>query len=266
MRDAHWDDLRVFQVVADTGSFAGAAKALGQHETTVARRIRRLERQVSHVLWRGQNGGVTDEGAVLLNHVRTMTDAAQQADAALSPSQGPRGHVRLTVVPWLVEAAILPLWAQWRGEAPDLSLSVLGRHDSLSLMHGQADIALRFARPEAHGDVVIRKLCDVPFVLAGHGPDWVGYVPEMAHLPQAGWGPDSPNLRLSDQSGVTAAVHAGLGQAWLPRCVAGDLAQPGCAPRSRPLWVLTHPRTRKNASVVAIVSGLLPLVVRHLCS
>ena len=266
MQDAHWDDLRVFQAVAEMGSFAGAARALGQHETTVARRMRRLERQVGHVLWRGTHAGLTEEGAVILGHVRTMTDAARQAGAALAPTKGPRGHVRLTAVPWLVEAAILPLWARWRAQVPDLSLSILGRHDSLSLMHGQADVALRFARPEAHGDVVIRKLCDVPFVLAGQGPDWVGYVPEMTHLPQAGWGPDNPRLRLSDQAAITVAVHAGLGQAWLPRCVAGTLAQPDIAPRSRPLWVLSHPRTRKGAGVAAMIDVFLPLVVRHLCS
>ncbi|MFL4471422.1 LysR family transcriptional regulator [Tateyamaria armeniaca] len=266
MQNQNWDDLRMFHAVAKAGSFAGAAQALDQHETTIARRMRRLEAETGHVLWRGLNAGLTEEGATLLRYVSDMMDAAAQASAALEQPHGPRGQVRLTVVPWLVEAAIIPLWAQWRDQVPDLSLSVLGRHDSLSLMHGEADIALRFARPEAHGDVVIRKLCDVPFVLAGQGPHWVGYVPEMAHLPQAGWGSDAPATRLSDQGAVVAAVRAGLGQAWVPRCLSGPLTQNDTAPRTRPLWVLTHPRTGKSAGVAAITRGFLPLVVRHLCS
>jgi len=266
MQDVDWDDLRVFRAVADAGSFARAARASGQHETTIARRMRRLERHIGHVLWRGPDAGLTDEGVTLLRHVAAMSEAAGEAHAALDANSGPQGQVCLTAVPWLVEAAILPLWATWRAAAPHLSLSVLGRHDSLSLMHGEADIALRFARPDVHGDVMIRKLCDVPFVLAGQGPDWIGYVPEMAHLPQAAWGDDAPHLRLSDQAAVTRAVHLGLGQAWVPRCAAGATARADATPRSRPLWVLTHPRSRKNRRIATLTRDFLPIVVRHLCS
>ena len=266
MQDVDWDDLRIFRAVAQAGSFSGAAQALGQHETTIARRIRRLEQVLDHVLWHGPDAGLSDAGAQVLRHVTNMAEAAAQIPVALDGPTGLRGTICLTCVPWLVESALLPIWGHWRQAVPDVTLTVLGRHDSLNLMQGEADIALRFARPDTHGDIVIKKLCEVPFVLAGQGPERIGYVPEMAHLPQAQWSAETPTLRLSDQAAVIRAVHAGLGQAWVPRCVAHGLAQSDAAPRTRPLWLLTHPRARKRAAVDALVQSFLPLVVRHLCS
>jgi hypothetical protein len=38
-----WDDLRIFLAVVAHGSMNGAAKALGQSQPTVARRIKALE-------------------------------------------------------------------------------------------------------------------------------------------------------------------------------------------------------------------------------
>jgi DNA-binding transcriptional LysR family regulator len=267
MQGADWQDLRVLLAVAQAGSFARAATALGVHETTVARQIRRLERTLRQVLWRGPDAGLTDEGAALVKHAATMADAAAMGQAEVAGAGTPRGAVLLTAVPWVVEAAILPAWAAWRSHAPGTSLSVSSRHDSLNLLQGEADIALRFARPEEDSDIVIRKLGDVPFVVTGQGPDWVGYVPEMAHLPQAGWTQEDGNaiiMRLSDQAAVTRAVASGLGRAWVPACVT-DAPDPGFGPRTRPLWCLTHPSTRNAPAVRALCDDFLPLVTRTLC-
>ena len=267
MQDVEWDSLRAFCAVAKAGSFAGAAAQLGRHETTIARQIRALEGQVGHVLWRGPDAGITDEGAVVLRHAEVMAQEAAVMQATLRGRDTPAGHVRLTAVPWVIEAGLIPHVPAWREKVPNVTLSVLGEHDSLSLLHGEADIALRLARPEGEGDVIMRKLGDVPFVVEDGGADWVGYVPEMAHVPQAQWSEDAGgtiSLRLSDQAAVTRAVQAGLGRGWVPRCLA-RCVDPNFEPRSRPLWCLTHPRTRHAPAVRAVCDQLLPLVVRTLC-
>jgi len=266
MQDAAWDDVRVFRVVADAGSFAAAARHLGQHETTVARHVHRLERALGHVLWRGPEAGVTAEGAIVLKHAEAMAGEAAQLGTALHHPVGPRGAVRLTTVPWLVAAAVLPVLPQWRASTPDVTLSVIGANESFNLLHGEADVALRLARPTEGGDVIARKLCDVEFVVAGTGPDWIGYVPEMAHLPQAQWtdaADGTVSVRVSDQSAVIAAVAAGVGRGWVPGCVAGA-SDAGSGVRTRPLWCLTHPRTRHAPAVKAVCEGVLPLVQRRL--
>ena len=267
MQDVDWDDMRVFHVVAEAGSFARAARALDQHETTVARHIRRLEQRLGHVLWRGPEAGVTEEGAALLHYARTMADAAAHAQAELSGRASPQGSVRITAVPWIVDAGLLPELPGWSQQVPGITLPLLSAHDSLDVLRGDADIALRLARPDAQGDVIVRKLCEVPFVVDGAGAQWIGYVPERAHLPQAQWTDsvaDHVALRLSDQAAVTAAVHQGLGRAWVPHCVARR-PDPALGTRTRALWCLTHPRTRHAPAVRAVCDTLLPLVVRRLC-
>ncbi len=262
MQDISWDDLRVFAAVVETGSFAAAARVLGQHETTVARNVHRLEDRMGQILWRGPEAGVTAEGAVVAEHAAAMAGQAAQARAAMGGQGTLRGAVRLTSVPWLIEAALLPVLPGWQSERPAIAMSATGGHDSVNLLHGEADIALRLARPETGGDVIARKLCDVPFVVAGDGPEWIGYVPEMQHLPQAQWTQDDGlpvGLRLSDQMAVCAAVRAGLGRAWVPRCL--GLSPAGPEVRTRPLWCLTHPRTRHAPALRAVVETLLPLVV-----
>ena len=44
MQDLDWNDLRYILLLSRTGRIAGAARELGVNETTVARRIARLER------------------------------------------------------------------------------------------------------------------------------------------------------------------------------------------------------------------------------
>ena len=204
---------------------------------------------------------------MLLRHVAAMADHAAQAQAELHGSDAPHGHVRLTAVPWMIGQGLLPLLPEWATGMPDIRLSLLGAHDSFDLLRGEADIALRMARPEAQGDVIARKLCDVPFVVDGTGPGWIGHVGDMAHLPQAQWTQevaDTVTLRLSDQGAVAEAVAQGLGRAWVPRCLARD-PEGAHGTRTRALWCLTHPRTRHAPAVRAVCDTFLPLVVRRLC-
>ncbi|MEL6102243.1 MAG: LysR family transcriptional regulator [Pseudomonadota bacterium] len=266
MQDLGWDDMRILHAVARAGSFAKAAEVTGQHETTIARRIRRLERASGHVLWRGPGGGLTEEGRAILAHIEAMQAEATSASRVLSGESAPAGAVRITAVPWLVDAALLPGVGSWRASAPNVRITVIADQANLSLRHGEADIALRLGRPEAEGEVIARKLCDVPFVVAGQG-DWVGYVPDMAHLPQAQWteeGDAALALRVSDINSAHTAVRLGLGRAWLPLCLASDLPVGPDAPRSRPLWCALHPRGRHAPAVRAVVDDLLPLVIRQL--
>lgn len=266
MQDWDWDDLRTFRAVARAGSFAKAAEETGQHETTVARRVRRLEQVTGHILWRGADAGATAEGALLLSHIDQMRAEAAAAAHALSGQGWPTGSVCITAVPWIVESAVLPVVRHWSEKAPNVRLSLLSDHSNLRLMHGEADIALRMAEPRDEGDAIARKICDVPFVVAGRG-DWVGYVEEMAHLPQAQWTEaeaGAVDLRVSDVDAAHAAVREGLGKAWLPLCRTRGLPVTEMKPRVRPLWYMLHPRSRHAPAIRAVVEGLLPLVKTRL--
>ncbi|GGX47042.1 LysR family transcriptional regulator [Tateyamaria omphalii] len=266
MQDWDWGDLRTFQAVARAGSFARAAHATGQHETTIARRVRRLEQVTGHVLWRGSEAGVTGEGDLLLSHIDRMQAEAAAAANALSGRGWPTGSVAITAVPWIIQTAVLPVVGGWPETSPNIRLSLLSDHSNLRLMHGEADIALRMAQPRDEGEAVARKICDVPFAVAGRG-DWVGYVDEVAHLPQAQWTEaeaGAVGLRISDIDAAHAAVRQGLGKAWLPMCMTKGLPLTQAKPRSRPLWYMLHPRSRHAPAIRSVVEDVLPLVMTRL--
>lgn len=166
----------------------------------------------------------------------------------------------------MIETVLLPVCRAWQADVPDVRLSLLSDNANLRLMHGDADIALRMARPHDENDAVARKLCDDPFVVAGHG-DWIGYVQDMAHLPQAQWtaaDPEPVGLRVSDVNAAHAAVRLGMGKAWLPQCQTNGLHVADAAPRARPLWCVLHPRSRYAPAVRAVVDHMLPLVMTRL--
>jgi len=266
MQEWDWDDLRMFQAVARAGSFARAAHATGQHETTVARRVRRLEQASGHVLWRGVDAGTTDEGTLLLSYIDRMQAEAGAAADALAGHGWPNGSVCITAVPWIVMAALLPATPGWVEKVPHVRLSLLSDHSNLRVLHGEADLALRMAQPKVEADAVARKICDVPFVVAGRG-DWLGYVDEMAHLPQAQWTETEKGdvrVRVSDVDAAHAAVREGLGKAWLPLCMTEGLPVTDAEPRTRPLWYILHPRSRRAPAIQAVIKTLLPLVKARL--
>src|SRR5918995_6664324 len=89
-----WDDLRIFLAVVAHGSMNGAAKALGQSQPTVARRIKVLEETFGLTLFqRGPNNlELTEAGHAVLEAAAPMGEAAGivlRTAAAYRPDPAP---------------------------------------------------------------------------------------------------------------------------------------------------------------------------------
>lgn len=266
MQGVDWDDLRLFLVLVRAGSYARAGAEAGLHETTFARRIARLEVAMSAALWSPHSGGGQPTAAGL-----ALVPVVARAEAALADAAGvgatATGRVRLSVVPWMV-----PVLAGAFAVAPlDVSLDVEAEQALRDPVRGEADIALRFARPANPQTALARKLCDVPFgvfrrIGAGAVP-WVGYPDDRKHLPQAGWVAEGAvGHRVTDLFAAQAFVAMGLGKAYLPLCI----APPGterldAGGSSRPLWVLRHPHRRGDPVLervnLWIAERLVPVLV-----
>ena len=69
-----WDDLRIFLQLVRTGRMAGAGRALGLDDTTVGRRVARLEREVGAplVTRAGRRTLITEEGQKLAQAAEVM--------------------------------------------------------------------------------------------------------------------------------------------------------------------------------------------------
>ncbi len=74
-----WSDLCVFLAIAREGTLAAAARANGQSQPTMGRRLRALEQDVGQTLFQRTSDGfvLTDEGAAVLAHAERMEEEAR---------------------------------------------------------------------------------------------------------------------------------------------------------------------------------------------
>ena len=276
----NWNDLRVLLAIARRGTLADAAGELAVDQTTVARRLRSLERACGARLLERVGGRYAPTAAGEAALVRAR-EIEEQAHALLSVV-GERaatlgGTVRLTAIQELIAAYLIPRFAGFRSRYPEIELEFIGDSGNLSLTRREADVALRLARPSG-GSFVMRKLADLGLAVYGAAStsqtresadwasaDWIAFDDSLAHLPEAQWlarevAPARIALRTNGLRAQVEAARAGLGLAVLP-CVIGD-ADPGlrrlvAAPVvTRELWLLVHAELRASQRVRAVLDWL----------
>jgi DNA-binding transcriptional LysR family regulator len=278
MQAMDWNDLRYVLAVSRAGTLAAAARRLRVDQTTVARRLAEAERGLRVRLFERVDGSLrptrAGEAAILQaerveQEIETLERGIGGADARVA------GSVRLTAVPVLVNRLLVPAASALRAKYPGLRLELIADSRNASLTRREADIALRFARPDSGRAVLARRIGHVGYAL--YGPrrkaktlPWLTYDESFAHLPQARWieqargdEPVAP-LALSDAEAIAAAVRAGLGKSLLP-CFAAD-GDPGLrrlgdkVVLTRELWLLTHEALRHQARLAAVVDWLAGLM------
>jgi DNA-binding transcriptional LysR family regulator len=281
MQGLDWNDLRCLLALARSGSFAGAARLLRLDATTVARRLRALERMLGTQMFeRDPGGALKSTGAGIAAIARAETIEAEIAGLAAAmegTASGVQGRVRLTTVPILANRILIPALPRLLGRNPGLKIDLMADARGYDLARREADIALRFARPDpALGHRILgRRLASLhyaPYAAAGTprngaGLPWLGYDESLDHLPQAVWlrrakGP-SAAFAANDAESLIHATAAGLGRTLLPQII-GD-AEPrltrlrgtGLPPLpTREVWLLTHRDLRPLPRVAAVVDWL----------
>ena len=91
-----WNNTRAFLVTAEEGTLSAAAKALGLTQPTLSRQVAALEVEIGITLFErvGQRLVLTESGIKLLEHARSMGNAALQLSlAATGQSQQLEGTV-----------------------------------------------------------------------------------------------------------------------------------------------------------------------------
>lgn len=284
MQDYDWNNLKYLLALHRGGTLHRAAQICGVNETTVARRIARLEKQFGGSLFlRGTSGEaeLTDLGLHVLSYARRMETEYQTLQAtALQSEAGVAGTVRLTSVPLIINYIIAGASQDLLIRHPNLTLELVPGADNMDLTRREADIALRFARPR-HGGLKVKaqKLGQLRFApyasgaeMAGQLP-WVCYDDTHAGLPQAQWmereahaeGIPVP-LRVSDAATALEAVAAGTGKTLLPEII-GDkdsrirrLPDKGLPELpARDLWMLSHKDQAGRATVQVVKEWLTGL-------
>lgn len=275
-----WDLLRTFEAVVRLGSLTAAARSLGVSQSTVSRQLARLEQRAgSPLLLRDTPVSPTDRGAALLAAISPMVDAALAAEAALDERSELRGQVSITMVGELLRWSLAQRLPEFFDRYPHLRLVMLVDNQLASLAAGEADLALRFARPR-RGELVARRLLGETYglfaarSLALHGEvAWLGLAGSLATIPEQRWVEQAfagrpARLSVEDLDTLGRAVEAGLGVALLPRSYAARLdelveveprdagARELEAPEQRELWLVVHRAKQHLPPVRAVMTWL----------
>lgn len=266
----NWDDLRTALAIRDSGTMSAAARALGVNQTTVARRLDRLERSLGarlfdrldgHMAMTAAGRGALERAAPMAEVAATVVAGVRDADQTLS------GAVRVTSLPSFVTGFVAPRLTDFTARHPGITVELVGASENLHLGRREADLAVRFSRPAA-GSMLARRLGAVGYAAYATAPaaaleamPWVVYDEAFSHLPEQRWldetvRPVRRAASASDGLGLLALARSGVGAAVLP-CFLADGAD-GLVRLSGPvpvvrreIWLLSHPDLRAVRRVVA---------------
>jgi DNA-binding transcriptional LysR family regulator len=283
MQDLNWNDLRyVLAIARSSGGHAPAARLLGVNETTVSRRLARIEAILGAKLFKRSEGSLlqTDVGQRVIERAERME---LEVDAVKEITSGTKsaiaGSVRLTSIPILINRLLFPNLNELCCAYPDLHVEFIAEPRNLSLTRRDADLALRFARPVKEQRVIARRIARIEYAVYGRTGakgsrlPWITYEDSMLELPHAAW----IHQRVQAEGGATSvavndselalhAIRAGLGKSLLPTFV-GETER-GLSRLSgneavldRELWLLVLPELQHLARVKAVIAWLAKVIV-----
>ncbi len=285
MQDHDWNDLKYLLALYRAGTLAGAARQLGVNETTVSRRMKRLENDLGTPLLQKNAVGLydlTDAARLILDKAETVEQQNNLLRDRLGRAVGiTSGTVRISAVPVIVQKVLVPGMSDFQQAYPDIHIELHSEPRNVDLTKRDADLAIRFSRPVQGGlRIKAKKLGQLGFGLycAAHVPpdaagqlDWIGYDDANATLPQARWIETMcrhSNGRLSTLSvdDLTTALEAtlcGYGKTMLPNAICQNDTRlrllaipPDRSEMARDVWLLSHADQDNRAATVAVKSWL----------
>ncbi|MGH1487383.1 MAG: LysR family transcriptional regulator [Cellvibrionaceae bacterium] len=155
-----WNQVRAFLVAAEEGSLSAAARAMQQTQPTLSRQVTNLEETLGVTLFeRGHRKlQLTTAGFELLDHARTMAEAANKISMAASgQSQAIEGRVCITATEMMATYYLPPMLRKLREHAPGIVVEVVASDLVRDLIRREADIAIRHTQPN-QPDLVARRI------------------------------------------------------------------------------------------------------------
>lgn len=266
-----WENVRFLLALARAGSLAGAARALRVRHTTVRRRVARLESDLrTRLVVRARDGlRLTDAARRVIARAEEMEHAA----AAIAGGAGDErleGPLRVTCSEAVGALFLAAELARFAARHPGIVIDLVTEARPLSLARGEADLAVRLARPTEATSVARRAGVLAFAAYATRPPDdappLLVYDDGVA-TQQTEWllrrhRGGRVALRSNSSGVLAAAAAAGAGVAVLP-CLVGDatprlrrLAEPHEAPAPE-VWLVAHRELRAVARVAAAWDHLL---------
>ena len=270
----NWDDLRVVRAVYQAGSFAAAAGSLHVNETTVARRLSRLEQDLGVTLFEARDGQrmPTAPCEEIVALTEQMTAHADRIAGIAGQDVGVVGRRRIAATDSIAVALLAPNAPSFLTEHPGLALDFLVSTENVNFSRWEADLALRHMKPD-RGDFVISKVADLEFYLfepkrlAADGRDLVCAYPEDLDATPESQFLDNlglkrrAKLRTKNALVLKALVQAGHCSGVLPGFVCADLLADEAftirkLPQARGVWLLVQPHLKNDPATRTVIDWI----------
>lgn len=271
----NWDDLRIIAAVRDEGSYARAGAQLRIDETTVARRLARLQRTLGVVLFEAVDGTrrPTAQCEMILAHVQDIARHVAEIGTVASRAAGPVGRIRIASTNTIAEEVLARHAGKLLIENPGLTLQFLTSSENVNFSRWKADLAIRLRKPDK-GDFFVSKLAEIalyaiepdnrarsgtPMIVCCY-PDEFDFTPEYQYLKAQGLHGDArcvtDNVRII-RSLILSRQAAGI----LPEYMCAELLQ---APnlrvtqlsKRRSVWLLLQHHLKRDPATRIVVDWL----------
>ncbi len=240
-----WSKLRLFEIVAEAGSFTEAARRLHMSQPAISRQISALEASLGAKLFHRHARGLvlTHEGEQLHEATREMSERIDRVQLAIEGSRDrPSGELRLATTVSFGSTWLARQMRDFLEQYPDIRLRLVLADEESDLSRREADCAVRFHAPH-QTDLIRKALATVRYRLCAseeylqrfgeptslaelEGHRLIAYgttAPET--LRNLNWllegagdrgQPREPQLTINNVFGILQAVEAGAGIAALP--------------------------------------------------
>src|SRR5260370_32958581 len=130
----NWDDLRIVAAVRDEGTYAGASARLRIDETTVGRRLARIERALGLRLFEAVDGlrKPTRQCETVLAHVQAMAGHVAEINKVGESLPGLTGRFLIAATNAVAEELLSPHAGHVLAGTPGLSVALLPSSDRVT--------------------------------------------------------------------------------------------------------------------------------------
>ena len=170
---ADWNLLRSFLAIYETGTLTLAAKRLGSTQPNMGRHLRELEGVIGETLFVRRPGRLeaNDHAHRLFLAVSPMANSIRDAERVFTDAKGGRteiaGVVRVAVSELFAYYVMPEILSTMLHDEPELEIELSVSNLTDNLLRRDADIAVRFYRPE-QSDIIAYPLGHVTFGLYAH--------------------------------------------------------------------------------------------------
>jgi DNA-binding transcriptional LysR family regulator len=273
LRIMNWDDLRIIQAVRHKGSYTGAAATLRIDETTVSRRLARIERALGVTLFEPVDGvrKPTANCEQVASHIQAIARHVAEIGNVGNETTGPAGRFRVASINSIAEEVLAPGLASLLTTNPGLTIELLTSSEKVNFSRWEADLAVRLLKPE-RGDFTIQKLADTQLYFFEPADSIDGQSVACCYPEQLDRSPETEFLRsrglqsaarcITDNARVIRnLIRARSAVGILPDYLCGDLlADPRLratlVPRRRDTWLLIQSHLKGNSAARIVIDWI----------